>query len=130
MPAFPALTHVAITVSDLSASRRWYTRLFGAEPVLDEDTGPFHHVVYAIGGTLFGLHSFPGGLEPARFTPRRTGLDHVSFGVPDRGELEKWQLRLAELGIGHGEIKDASYGSGLSFKDPDGIALELFCPPA
>jgi hypothetical protein len=28
----------------------------------------------------------------------------------------------------HGEIKDASYGSGLSFRDPDGIALEFFAP--
>src|SRR5579859_6599332 len=68
MPAFPALTHVAVTVSDLSASRRWYTRLFGAEPVLDEDTGEFHHVVYAVGGTLFGLHSFPGSSR--RRSPR------------------------------------------------------------
>jgi glyoxylase I family protein len=24
---------------------------------------------------------------------------------------------------------DAPYGSGLSFRDPDGIALELFAPP-
>ena len=28
------------------------------------------------------------------------------------------------------EIKDASYGSGLSFRDPDGIALEFFAPPS
>ena len=26
--------------------------------------------------------------------------------------------------------KDASYGSGLSFRDPDGIALEFFAPPS
>ena len=38
--------------------------------------------------------------------------------------------RLDELGVAHGGIKDASYGSGLSFRDPDGIALELFCGPA
>ncbi|MEY2570252.1 MAG: hypothetical protein QOE63_602, partial [Acidimicrobiaceae bacterium] len=24
----------------------------------------------------------------------------------------------------------AGYGSGLSFRDPDNIALELFCPPS
>ena len=38
--------------------------------------------------------------------------------------------RLDDLGIEHGEIKDAHYGSGLSFRDPDGIALEFFAPPA
>jgi hypothetical protein len=34
------------------------------------------------------------------------------------------------LGIPHGDITDAPYGSGLSFRDPDNIALELFAPPA
>jgi glyoxylase I family protein len=38
--------------------------------------------------------------------------------------------RLDEFGIAHGEIKDASYGTGLSFRDPDNIALEFFAPPA
>ena len=42
----------------------------------------------------------------------------------------EWAARLDELGIAHGEIKDAGYGSGLSFRDPDNIALELFAPPA
>jgi catechol 2,3-dioxygenase-like lactoylglutathione lyase family enzyme len=60
----------------------------------------------------------------------RVGLDHVSFGVADRAELEKWARRLDELGIAHGHIRDAGYGSALSFRDPDGIALELFAPPA
>jgi catechol-2,3-dioxygenase len=53
----------------------------------------------------------------------------VSFGCADRAELETWARRLDELGIQHGGIKDASYGSGVSFRDPDGIALEFFCPP-
>jgi catechol 2,3-dioxygenase-like lactoylglutathione lyase family enzyme len=131
MPAFPALTHVAITVSDLSVSVPWYTRLIGAEPVLDEDTGPFRHVVYAIGGTLLGLHGHSGGpLDAVTFDPRRPGLDHVAFGVADRGELEKWQSHLDELGIAHGDIVDAGYGSGLAVKDPDNIALEFFAPPS
>jgi hypothetical protein len=34
-----------------------------------------------------------------------------------------------ELGIVRGAIVDAHYGSALAFKDPDGIPLELFCPP-
>jgi len=38
--------------------------------------------------------------------------------------------RLDELGVAHGEIVDAAYGSGLSFRDPDNIALELFARPA
>ena len=56
---FPSITHVAVTVSDLDVSVPWYDALFGARAVLDEDTGPFRHVVYALGDTLFGLHQFP-----------------------------------------------------------------------
>jgi catechol-2,3-dioxygenase len=132
MSEFPAITHVAVTVSDLSVSVPWYTRLIGADPVLDEDTGPFRHVVYAIGGTLLGLHGFPGGIvaEGGPFQPYRRGLDHVAFRATDRSDLEKWQRHLDELGIEHGGIVDAHYGSGLSFKDPDNIALEFFAPPA
>ena len=82
--AFPGLQHVAITVSDLDASTQWYTRLFGADPVLDEDEegGEFHHVVYALdGGLLFGLHTHMGQEAKDRADERRTGLDHISFGL-------------------------------------------------
>jgi len=38
--------------------------------------------------------------------------------------------RLDELGVAHSGIKHAHYGSGISFRDPDNIALEFFAPPA
>lgn len=129
MPPFPTITHVALTVSDLSRSVPWYETLFGAQPVLDEDTGPFRHVVFLVGSTLVGLHQFPDALADA-FDERRVGLDHLAFACSDRAELEQWQQRLEELGIEHGGIVDAGYGSGLSFRDPDNIALEFFAPPS
>ncbi|MGH8974313.1 MAG: VOC family protein, partial [Acidimicrobiia bacterium] len=98
-------------------------------PVLDEDTGRFHHVVWLIGGTLFGIHTHPNPESGEPFSELRPGLDHVAFGVANRAELEQWQSRLDELGITHGGIVDAPYGSGLSFRDPDNIALEIFAPP-
>ena len=132
MSEFPPLTHVALTVRDLSVSAPWYEALFDAEPVIDEDTDPdMHHTVYLLGGgTLLGLHQHTTPAPPERFSEFRVGLDHVSFGVENRGELEKWARRLDDLGIAHGGIKDATYGSGVSFRDPDGIALEFFCPPS
>jgi glyoxylase I family protein len=126
----PSITHVAVTVTDLPASEAWYTRVFGVEPVLDEDTGSFRHIVYQLGGTLFGLHGFPDLHSKEPFDERRPGLDHIAFGCASRAELAEWAARLDELGVPHGEIKDAAYGSGLSFRDPDNIALELFAPPA
>ena len=131
MPTFPTVAHVALTVSDLTQSVPWYERLTGSAPVLDEDTGPFHHTVFLIGGTLLGLHAFPGGpAENDHFEERRLGLDHLAFQCSTRAELEQWERHLDELGIKHGGIVDAHYGSWLSFRDPDNIALEFFAPPA
>ena len=110
MTAFPALNHVAVTVRDLDVSGPWYRAL--------------------IGGTLFGIHQHDRTLETEPFSEFRVGLDHVSFGCADRAALQEWASRLDELGIEHGGIVDAHYGSGLSFRDPDGIALEFFAPPA
>lgn len=132
MPEFPALAHAAVTVSDLDASTQWYSRLLGTEPVLDEDetTGGFHHTVWALpGGQLLGIHAHPGGSSDT-FDATRPGLDHLAFGCADRAELTAWTARLDELGITHGGIVDAHYGSGVSFADPDGTALEFFAPPA
>ena len=38
--------------------------------------------------------------------------------------------RLDELGVAHGEIVDAPFGSGLAVRDPDNIQLEFFALPA
>jgi catechol-2,3-dioxygenase len=128
---FPTITHVALTVTDLQRSVPWYERLFGSKPVLDEDTGPFRHVVWLVGGqTLVGLHQFPDPHSAEPFDERRVGLDHLAFACSSRIELAQWEARLNELGIPNGGIVDAPYGSGVSFRDPDNIALEFFAPPA
>ena len=132
MHTFPPLTHIALTVRDLSVSVPWYQTLFDADPVIDEDTDPdMHHTVFLLGsGTLLGLHQHGTAAPADGFNEFRVGLDHVAFGCADREELEKCAVRLDELGISRGRIKDATYGSGVSFRDPDGIALEFFAPPS
>ena len=128
MAEFPAITHVALTVSDLDRSVPWYRALFGTEPVLDEDTGPFRHVVWLVGQTLVGLNQFSDPASDEPFNERRIGLDHLAFASANRLELAEWEARLNELGVANGGIVDASYGSALSFRDPDNIALEFFAP--
>ena len=131
MAEFPAIGHVALTVRDLKVSVPWYRELIGTDPVLDEDVsaGGFHHTVFLIGGTLLGLHQFGDRPVGEAFSEFNAGLDHLAFGCATRGELEEWAHRLDSLGIAHGGIVDAPYGSGLSFRDPDNIALEFFAPP-
>jgi catechol 2,3-dioxygenase-like lactoylglutathione lyase family enzyme len=50
MPEFPTIAHVTLTVRDLDRSVPWYQRLFGAEPVVDEQTIPFRRVVWLVRG--------------------------------------------------------------------------------
>ena len=76
------------------------------------------------------LHQDAKPAPDERFSEFRVGLDHVGFGYADRAELERSAQRLDELGVEHSDIKDRAYGSGVSFRDPDGIALEFFAPPS
>ena len=129
MAASPTIAHVTLTVSDLNRSVRWYERVFDARLALDEEPGPFRRAVWLVGGqTLIGLHEFPDLADNLPFNERRVGLDHLAFACSSRGELEAWEVRLNELGIAHGGVVGAGYGSGLSFRDPDNIALEFFAP--
>src|SRR5215211_666865 len=107
--SFPPITHVAITVRDLSASVPWYEALLDAKPVLDEDTDPdMHHTVYLLGNsTLLGLHQHKTPGADATFSEYNVGLDHVGFGCANRAELEQWAAKLDSLGVKHGGIKDA-----------------------
>jgi glyoxylase I family protein len=131
MPEFLAIAHVTLTVSDLNRSVPWYERLFDAKLVLDEEPGPFRRTVLLIGSkTVIGLNQFPNPADTLPFNERRVGLDHLAFACSSRSELEAWKVRLDELGIVNGGVVDAVYGSGLSFRDPDNIALEFFALPS
>lgn len=125
---FPALNHVALTVSDLDRSTEWYSRLFGGEPVASGEEASYRYVIWI--EPLVGLHEHRRPDNSRTFSETCPGLDHISFGCSSRSDLEQWKQRLDELGIEHGEVVDAPYGSGLAFRDPDNIALEFFCLPS
>ena len=125
----PTIAHVTLTVSDLDRSVQWYERLFDVKLFLDESPGPFRRAVWLVGGqTLIGFHQFPDPTDTLPFDERRIGLDHLAFACRTRSDLEAWVVRLEELGVANGGIVDADYGSGLSCRDPDNIALEFFAP--
>lgn len=136
MTDFPTAHHVALTVTDLEVSRPWYERLLGMEPALDEDVPAlrdhhhgFRHIVFALPGEfVLALHKHDATDRDHHFDEFRPGLDHISFGCADRRELERWQERLDELGIKHGGVAEDAQGFGLSFRDPDNIALEFWAP--
>jgi glyoxylase I family protein len=62
-----------------------------------------------------------------RFDSERVGLDHLSFTVGSRSDLQSVVQRLDDKGIPHGAVRDLpGFGIAiLSFSDPDGVHREL-----
>src|SRR6266568_4556239 len=133
--------HLRLTVTDLQRSRQFYTSVLGFEvaaesPPPDDPSAAevfkilFGGVVMIRGNLLMGLRPMAPAGE--RFDPDRVGLDHLSFSVAGRPDLEQAVQLLDEHGVRHGEITTlASFGIDvLSFEDPDGMQLELTAPAA
>ncbi len=89
-----------------------------------------HHRLYEeiVGSNPGRVSPVPDPADALPWNERRVGLDHLARGCRDRSGLEAWEERLNELGVANGGIVDAGYGSGLSFRDPDNIALEFYAP--
>ncbi|MEV8534381.1 VOC family protein [Streptomyces sp. NPDC051211] len=130
MPEALGIGHVALTVSDVKRSAEFYNRLLDTQTVLDveDEFGPF--AVSASPSFVLGFRRHASTEESQLFDPARVGLDHCAFHVADRAQLDAWASRLDEQGVGHSGIVEDAYGFHLSFKDPDNIALEFFCPAA
>jgi glyoxylase I family protein len=119
--------HLRLTVRDVARSRSFYTEVLGFQHVMDLPSGVF----LSNGAVGLGIGPSP---DPSRapgddrFDEARVGLDHLSFGVASRDELERARRLLDERGVPHGEITDLGDAFGmyiLAFRDPDNIQLEL-----
>lgn len=131
--------HVRLTVTDIARSKAFYDQVFGwptvvdnsdrvDEPGIRDSPEDFYGgtVYQTPQGTLFGLR--PVG--STGFDPDVTGLDHLSFAVGSRADLEAALTPLAEAGIEYGQIRDLKDAGMaiLSFQDPDDINIELTAP--
>lgn len=137
-PATTGFDHFAPTVSDAEASAAWYAEVFGLERLPIQvahhgDASPGYAILLRDPRTnaLVGLHQHEQSLG-GPFDERRSGLDHMAWGVASRGDLERWAQWLDTLHIAHSGITDVrghrSY-SVIVFRDPDNIQLELIHRP-
>jgi catechol 2,3-dioxygenase-like lactoylglutathione lyase family enzyme len=131
--------HLRLTVTDVERSRQFYTSMLGFEIAAESPPpdDPSADEVFKIlfGGVVMMRGNLVMGLRPMappgdRFDPDRVGLDHLSFSVASRDDLEQAARLLDEHGVTHGVItRLASFGIDvLSFEDPDGVQLELTAP--
>jgi glyoxylase I family protein len=121
--------HLTLTVSNVARSQAFYTGLLGFQVAME--FGP--RLLLSNGSTIVAIS--PPDPERAirndRFDENRIGLDHLSFSVGSRNELEQAVRLFDENEVSHGEIKDLGPDLGLyvlAFRDPDNIQLELTAP--
>ena len=133
--------HLRLTVTDLDRSREFYTSLLGFDvavesPPPDDPSAEamskilFGGIVMVRGNLLMGLR--PVAPAGDAFDEDRVGLDHLSFGVPGRDDLDRALRLFDSRGVPHGEITALpSFGIYvLPFRDPDNLQLELTAPMA
>ena len=123
------INHFALTVTDKDRSRDFYVNVLGFQYVTE--FGPKY--LLSNGQVILALNEAPDparAISSDRFDENRVGLDHISFSVGSRNDLEKAIQEFDHLSIPHGEIKDLG-GLDilvLAFRDPDNIQVELTAP--
>ena len=133
------LHHLALTVTDVDASVRWYEDVFGIQFQMNvPHAGGVGKLLADEGRQLMIVLHRHDANAGSMFGEAVTGLDHAGFMVPGRGDLEAWQTHLESKGVVSAEvadkpltqspIADEPYASVLVFRDPDNIQLELFAP--
>lgn len=126
MSGLAGFHHVALTVADLDASAAWYERVLGLVVLFREDGEERRAVVFGFPGGGHAVGLVWHASTTAGFDPRVVGLDHLSFVVERREDLDAWARRLDGEGVAHSDVVDVPPGAILNFKDPEGIALAIF----
>jgi len=128
-----AINHLALTVTDLKRAREFYTGLLGFQTIME--FGPTR-VLIGNGSAVFAVGTAPDPKQAPRgdrFDENRVGLDHLSFSVASRADLDRAVRLFDEHGVPHGEIEDLGRDMRmytLTFRDPDNTQLELTAPYA
>lgn len=127
-PTITGISHIDLSVTDLDRSEAFYADLFEMSRLIDGRNDTHHlssrYLVHPASMLILGLVQHD--TTEADFNERHIGLDHLSFNVASRDELNEWQQRLSDRNIAQSAIAEEELWDVLVFRDPDNIQLELF----
>jgi len=122
MSTLSGFSHVALTVTDMQASRSFYADVLGMSVLDSSET----YCAMLTGSKDLSALILTTHAEtlPGAFSEFSAGLDHVSFALPDEVALTSWEERLRERAVPF-DARRSEWGQHLNFRDPDNIAVEL-----
>ncbi|HEX6510679.1 MAG TPA: VOC family protein, partial [Chloroflexota bacterium] len=119
-PTVSGFSHISTPVRDVEETVRFWTAIFGAEPVLNAHRDRFAEV--RLGGVIIGMSK-----QPAGWTGRTAEFPHYAFFVqpddfvPLKERLEAYGVRTHAIWT-RNRIEALMY-----FRDPSGNLFELYC---
>jgi len=124
----PKVHHVTLTVTDVRRSANWYQALLGTADEVARQGPSWERIrMQWPSGLVIGVtrHATTGDRA---FDFTQPGLDHLGLSCDSEDEVRSWWQRAEDLGLEHGPVETAPYGWAVTMRDPDGIAIEFFCP--
>jgi catechol-2,3-dioxygenase len=116
------LDHVALAVTDVERSAKWYLEVLGFER---RHEGMWKGVPVFIGLGQTALALFPAKMEDAKSSPARAATRILHFALrADRQNFLAAQRGLTSRGIAF-QFEDHGISHSIYFRDPDGHQLEI-----
>lgn len=126
----PLVHHVTLTVTNVRRSADWYQSLLGPAEEIERLSPTWERIrMRWPSGLVIGVTRHDATGE-ASFDCTRPGLDHLGLSCDSADDVRGWWERMEALGMNHGPVEEVSYGWAVTAHDPDGIAIEFFCPVA
>lgn len=116
------IDHVALAVTDVAASARWYSDVLGLTRRYEEAWGDFPAVV-GIGSTSIALFPVAGDEPQPRPGRDVLAMRHLAFRT-DAAGLERARDELTRRGLAV-TFQDHGLAHSIYFHDPDGHELEI-----
>lgn len=128
-PPVGGVHHITLTVRDVARSADWYDTVLGTSDRAARAGDGWERIRMAwTSGLVIGVTRHWTTSAEDSFDTTRVGLDHIGLACPSEDAVRAWSARLDALGVDHGPVEEAPYGWAVTARDPDGIAVEFFCP--